>query len=105
YFAVTGYDLCTGWGTPTGSNLIQGLLGSPNALQITPAPSLTAIGPPGGPFGPSAQNYSLTNLGVVSVNWTLVNTSGWLNASSAGGTLAPGGPATTLTLSLNQTAN
>ena len=25
YFAVPGYDLCTGWGTPTGSNLINAL--------------------------------------------------------------------------------
>jgi len=25
YYAVAGYDLCTGWGTPTGTNLINGL--------------------------------------------------------------------------------
>jgi hypothetical protein len=25
FFAVPGYDLCTGWGTPTGSNLINAL--------------------------------------------------------------------------------
>ena len=27
YTAVTGYDLCTGWGTPTGTNLINALVG------------------------------------------------------------------------------
>ena len=26
FFAVAGYDLCTGWGTPTGSNLINALV-------------------------------------------------------------------------------
>ncbi|HVM61593.1 MAG TPA: LamG-like jellyroll fold domain-containing protein [Verrucomicrobiae bacterium] len=26
FYAVTGYDLCTGWGTPTGTNLINALL-------------------------------------------------------------------------------
>jgi len=28
YFAVTGYDLCTGWGTPRGASLINALAGS-----------------------------------------------------------------------------
>jgi cytochrome c biogenesis protein CcdA len=29
FFAVPGYDLCTGWGTPAGTNLINLLLGAP----------------------------------------------------------------------------
>ena len=33
FFAVTGYDLCTGWGTPIGSALINTL--SPEPLSIT----------------------------------------------------------------------
>ena len=28
YYAVTGYDLCTGWGTPNGTNLINALEGT-----------------------------------------------------------------------------
>jgi hypothetical protein len=36
FFAVPGYDLCTGWGTPTGTNLINALI----ALDVvTPAPA------------------------------------------------------------------
>jgi len=35
YSAVPGYDLCTGWGTPAGSNLV-------NALAPLPQPDLTA---------------------------------------------------------------
>ena len=34
FFAVRGYDLCTGWGTPTGSNLINSL------APLTPLPVL-----------------------------------------------------------------
>jgi subtilase family serine protease len=30
FFAQPGYDLCTGWGTPNGSNLINALTQSPN---------------------------------------------------------------------------
>ena len=35
FFATTGYDLCTGWGTPIGSALINAL--APEPLQITPS--------------------------------------------------------------------
>src|SRR5208282_3999321 len=35
----------------------------------------------------------------------LFNTSLWLNASPGGGTLTPGGPAATVTVSLNSTAS
>jgi subtilase family serine protease len=37
YTAVTGYDLCTGWGTPNGTNLINALVGTPASLLVTPA--------------------------------------------------------------------
>jgi subtilase family serine protease len=32
YYAVPGYDLCTGWGTPNGSNLINALLATPPTI-------------------------------------------------------------------------
>ena len=34
--AVTGYDLCTGWGTPTGTNLIN-ILAFPSLIVLLPA--------------------------------------------------------------------
>ncbi len=106
FFAVRGYDLCTGWGTPAGTNLINALLAPPSdALLITPPLGFTANGPVGGPFNVILQNYSLTNLGTASLNWMLVNTSAWLNASPGGGTLTPGGPAATVTVSLNSAAS
>jgi len=37
YYAVTGYDLCTGWGTPNGTNLINALAPLVFAAAITNA--------------------------------------------------------------------
>ena len=104
FYAVTGYDLCTGWGTPAGQNLINALA-NPEALVITPGSGFASIGGVGGPFTITSQSLSLTNAGTNSLTWTLVNTSLWLNASPGGGTLTPGGPATTVTVSLNSAAS
>ncbi len=104
FYAVSGYDLCTGWGTPAGQNLINALA-NPEALLITPSSGFTSIGGVGGPFTITSQSLSLTNVGTNSLTWTLVNTSLWLNASPGGGTLTPGGSATTVTVSLNSAAS
>jgi subtilase family serine protease len=50
FFAVPGYDLCTGWGTPNGSNFLGALVTTADDLRITPTGSLVAQGPVGGPF-------------------------------------------------------
>jgi hypothetical protein len=105
FFAGAGYDLCTGLGTPAGQNLITGLAGPPDPLGITPAADFAASGPIGGPFSATNWNFSLTNLGTASLNWTLASTTSWLQASSSGGALSPGDPATTITVSLNAAAN
>jgi hypothetical protein len=104
FYAVTGYDLCTGWGTPGGQNLINALA-NPEALLITPATGFSSTGGAGGPFTITSQSLSLTNAGTNSLNWTLANTSLWLNASPGSGTLTPGGPAATVTVSLNSAAS
>jgi len=36
YAAVTGYDLCTGWGSPKGMNLIRALASPPQQARLTP---------------------------------------------------------------------
>ena len=104
FFAVPGYDLCTGWGSPTGGSLILALA-TPDLFVVTPGSGFAANGPVGGPFSVTAQNLSLTNAGADSLNWSLSNTSLWLNVSSASGTLTPGGAAATVTVSLNAAAN
>ncbi len=67
--AVPGYDLCTGWGSPNGSNLIQALA-LPEPLVIATNSALVFTGPVGGPFSPAALTCSLTNR-VGSLNWSL----------------------------------
>ena len=57
-----------------------------------------------GPFTLTAQNYILTNSGVSSLNWSLINTSLWLTASSSSGTLGAGGQ-TTVMIGLNAAAS
>jgi hypothetical protein len=74
---------------------------SPDTMMITPRMGFVASGSIGGPFDVATQNLFLTNSGSSSLDWTLVNTSAWLNVSSTNGTLAPGGPTTTVTVSLN----
>jgi uncharacterized repeat protein (TIGR03803 family) len=103
FFAVPGYDLCTGWGSPAGSNLINAL--SPEPLQITPSAGFVSSGPFGGPFSVASQNLILTNIGPGSLSWALGGNSSWLNASPGSGTLTSGGPAATVTLSLNAAAS
>ncbi len=47
FFAVAGYDLCTGWGTPNGSNLIAALTAT-SAATPTPTPTATPTPTPAG---------------------------------------------------------
>jgi len=96
FSAVTGYDLCTGWGTPNGAAMINAL--SPE-LQITPFTNVTAAGPYGGPF--TATNFVLTNIGTATFNWSLANTSLWMTVSASSGTLAAAGAAATIGVGYN----
>ena len=100
FYAVVGYDLCTGWGTPAGQSLIDALVGLTDPLGVTPSTNFSAISPLSGAFNVTSQTYLLTNWGVASLSWSLVNTSSWLNASAISGTLTPGGGSSTVTISL-----
>ena len=104
FYARPGYDLCTGWGTPIGSNLIASLLAPPVPLTITPTAPLVFTGPFGGPFAPASQSLVLTNDSSVPFNWTLTKTDAWLRASSYSGTLTNGGPPATVLVTLNAPA-
>jgi hypothetical protein len=103
FAATNGYDLCTGWGTPNGINLVS-LLSQADTLGVLPATGFTAIGPVGGPFNVTSQNFLLTNSTGASLNWSLFGVPPWLDASLNGGTLAAGGH-TNLIVSLNATAS
>ncbi len=103
YFAVPGYDLCTGWGSPAGSNLINVLAAPADVLEITPLSGFTAAATAGGPVKVVSQSFLLTNAGTTALNWTLANPAAWLSNSAAGGTLAAGG-FTNVTVSLDAAA-
>ncbi len=90
YFAVTGYDLCSGWGTPNGSNLIDSLA-PPDNLVMLPIAGFASRGFAGGPFSVTAETYLLTNEGATALGWSLQSDAAWLSASPASGTLEPGG--------------
>jgi uncharacterized repeat protein (TIGR01451 family) len=84
YFAVPGYDLCTGWGTPNGSNLINALIAVPTTNTFT------HLSPPSAPYGtnmaslnggnPSGDWYlfiqddQVANSGMISNGWSLTLT-------------------------------
>jgi hypothetical protein len=103
FLAAPGYDLCTGWGSPTGGSLIIALT-QPDGFQITPGRGAVANGPAGGPFTVPTQTFKLTNTGNTAFNWSLGTTSGWMNVSSSSGTLAAAGAAS-VTVTLNSAAS
>ncbi len=76
----------------------------PDPLQLTPGAGFAASGYVGGPFSNTNQTFVLTNVGSGSLNWSLSNTSAWLQVSLASGTLTPGGPSASVTVSLSAAA-
>jgi hypothetical protein len=90
FSAVTGYDLCTGWGTPAGKSLIDALAGAADSLGVTPAAGFTATGAVGGPFSQTTIALELTNGGSSSLTWSTLNASDWLTVAPASGVLAAG---------------
>ncbi len=103
YFAVPGYDLCTGWGSPNGTNLLYTLVPA-DTLTVAPLFGVKSRGPCSGPFSPSTQTFYLTNSSAAPLAWALVNTSCWLNVSVVGGTLYPG-DSTNEVVSINAAAD
>jgi subtilase family serine protease len=88
YYAETGYDLCTGWGTPMGQSLINAVVGAPDSLGISPSAGFTSIGAVGGPFSPAAQIFVLTNSSSSSLTWSAINPATWLEVTPTSGALA-----------------
>jgi hypothetical protein len=101
YSAVAGYDLCTGWGSPAGSNLINALVAPVDFLEVSPASGFTVVTPYGRPFSPTNITFTLTNASAGAVNWRLGNTSVWLHASASAGVLTTDAPVANVTIDLD----
>ena len=103
FFAVPGYDLCTGWGTPTGTNLINAL-SLFSAMYVVPDTTVATSFYVGQLTGPQVvQTYFPLNFSEDPIPWSLVNTSPWLSASVTKGTVPPFGDSV-VTISLNANA-
>ena len=89
YYAVPGYDLCTGWGTPKGMNLIDALAVS-DPLIVTPNTGFSSGGAIGGVFSLTNQIFYLTNSGSSALSWSATSLSSWLSVSASSGVLLPG---------------
>jgi hypothetical protein len=106
FFAVPGYDLCTGLGTPAGQNLITLLLNPSEPMGLSPAAGfVSANGPAGGPFNITSQAFLLTNTGPTSFAWSIGDSCAWLNLSPGSGTLAAGATATVTASLSSQVSN
>ncbi|MDE3066802.1 MAG: hypothetical protein KGJ60_04535 [Verrucomicrobiota bacterium] len=84
FYAVSGYDLCTGLGTPNGTNLINAL------TAVAPSNVITHLSPPPPPYGATlsalnganpngtwqlfVQDDAPLNAGVISNGWILTLT-------------------------------
>jgi subtilase family serine protease len=102
FFAVPGYDLCTGWGTPRSYSLINSLA-HPDALLVIPPNGFNSAGGVGGPYTVSALALTLTNTSAGTVNWSVSSPASWLNLSAASGSVGPG-QSVSVTASLNAAA-
>ena len=93
FSAVTGYDLCTGWGTPLGTTMI-------NALAGTLVPTITATSPlPSGVVSVSySQTLTATN-GTPSYTYSLASGSLPAGLSLSSGGVISGTPTTAGTAS------
>lgn len=84
YFAVPGYDLCTGLGTPNGQNLINALTSLPTTNVFThlspPLPPYGGTlgvlngGNPNGNFDLFVQDNQTFNSGIISNGWSITLT-------------------------------
>jgi hypothetical protein len=93
FYAVAGYDLVTGWGSPSGSNLINVLSGPPLTGPVVTSNSFTLVGEtcPNGAADPGETvvfSFGLKNIGIADTT-NMVAT-----LLSTGGVVSPSGPVT-----------
>ncbi|HYF35324.1 MAG TPA: S8 family serine peptidase, partial [Prosthecobacter sp.] len=76
--------------TVSGGRLnLHNALAAADDILATPTTDLAASAPPGGPFAPASQTYTLTNYGGTSAPWTAEVDRSWITLSATSGTLAP----------------
>lgn len=61
-----------------------------DCLGLSPSFNFASYGPEGGPFDPSCQSYTITNLCESAYTWIVHTAADWLQISASGGVLDPG---------------
>jgi Pro-kumamolisin, activation domain/Viral BACON domain len=89
FFAVPGYDLCTGWGTPVGQALID-TLAPPDSLMVGPRGGLSFAAVTDYPLLIESQTLTLKNLGSTNIDWAFGPVPNWLSVSVSHGAISPG---------------
>jgi len=89
FYAVPGYDLCTGWGTPNGQALIDALA-PPDSLVVLPRGGLSFAVINGFPVPIESQTLALKTAENTSINWALGPVPSWLGVSVSHGAVSPG---------------
>jgi hypothetical protein len=72
-------------------------------MAVTPTYALAVTGKTGGPFSPASIDFTVSNAGSGTIQWTAGDTAGWAGVSPTGGTLAAGASAT-VTVSITPAA-
>ncbi|MGA2176425.1 MAG: protease pro-enzyme activation domain-containing protein [Verrucomicrobiota bacterium] len=88
FFAVAGFDLCSGWGTPAGQPLLNALA-PPDSLVVLPPGGISFALTNGCAASGGPQTLVLTNAGAASLDWSLVPPPAWLQLSAASGSVPP----------------
>lgn len=99
FLAAPGFDLCTGWGTPNGTNLINALT-TPAWLAVS-GTNVTVTRSVGDAFSPAHWLIGLTNTGANTLAWAAGALPAWLSLTPVGGTLLPAGSTNLDLASLN----
>ena len=89
FYAVPGYDLCTGWGSPVGQSFVDALTIGRARLSIDPANGFVAARLDGGPFDINDETFTIANAGWMPANWSIGNIPSWLDVSVTGGVVNP----------------
>lgn len=101
FLARSGFDLCTGWGTPRGVGLMNQLLAPPTAsLLVDPPVGLIASRTGTTALKNGTQVFRLSNAGAAAIDWAAGTTAAWLHAVPASGRLEPGAAPTLVTVSV-----
>jgi len=73
-------------------------------LSVSPRTELSSVGIAGGPFNPSSITYTLENMNATGIDYTVSRTQSWVSLDNTSGHL-DGGASTTVTVSINGSAN